>query len=136
MATGWLLSLAGVATAVGPTTGLSPPFPAVPRIDVGRLNRSHVGGDAEFALLVADAWQGRGRGSRMLAALIGVARAEKITRISGTILPENHAMLHLCRDAGFQVHGGGDGGPANLQYHSRGYLPTVWDPSRRLARVR
>jgi acetyltransferase len=72
-------------------------------IAVGRLNRRHGGADAEFALLISDAWQNRGLGSRLLGALITIGRAEKLARITGSILPENLAMLHICREAGFAI---------------------------------
>lgn len=77
---------------------------------VGRLTRRRGGSDAEFALVVSDAWQHRGLGSRLLAALIHIGREEKLARITGTILPENHAMLRLCREAGFHIEDCGDGG--------------------------
>ncbi|MGB8168552.1 MAG: bifunctional acetate--CoA ligase family protein/GNAT family N-acetyltransferase, partial [Chthoniobacteraceae bacterium] len=79
-------------------------------LGVGRLTRRHGRNDAEFALLVADAWQHRGLGSRLLAALIHIGREEKLARIVGTILPENSGMLHLCREAGFRIEDLGDGG--------------------------
>ena len=72
-------------------------------VGVGRLNRRHGCDEAEFALVVSDAWQNRGLGAQLLAALIRIGREEKITRIVGTILPENGAMLHLCREAGFRI---------------------------------
>jgi acetyltransferase len=75
-------------------------------IGVGRLTRLRGGRDGEFALLVSDRWQHRGLGARLLAEVIRIGREEKLKRIVGTILPENHAMLHLCRKAGFRISGG------------------------------
>lgn len=72
-------------------------------IGVGRLNRTRFRDEAEFALLVSDAWQNRGVGSRLLANLIEIGRAEKLTRITGIIMADNHPMLTVCRRAGFDV---------------------------------
>lgn len=72
-------------------------------IAVGRLNRLPGCNVAEFAVLVADAWQGRGLGQRLLETLIQVGRAEKLECITGTILQGNHTMLDLCRRLGFQL---------------------------------
>jgi acetyltransferase len=47
---------------------------------------------------------GRGLGSHLLEALVHIGRAEKTTRITGTILQSNHAMLDLCRRLGFKLH--------------------------------
>ncbi|MDR3401089.1 MAG: bifunctional acetate--CoA ligase family protein/GNAT family N-acetyltransferase [Chthoniobacter sp.] len=72
-------------------------------IAVGRLNRLHGTNDAEFAVLVADTWQGHGLGGQLLESLVRVGRAEKMQRITGTILQSNHAMLDLCRRLGFEL---------------------------------
>ena len=72
-------------------------------VGIGRLNRLHGRNEAEFALIVADAWQHRGIGRRLLQTLIEIGRAEKFQRITGTVLGENVAMLRLCRKLGFQM---------------------------------
>jgi acetyltransferase len=70
-------------------------------IGVGRLCKSHGANTAEFALLVADDWQRRGVGTRLLTALVDVAREEKLDRLIGAILLENHDMRRLCERIGF-----------------------------------
>lgn len=70
-------------------------------IGVGRLCKSHGGSTAEFAVLVVDRWQRRGVGTRLLTALVDVARKEKLTRLIGAILLENHEMRRVCERVGF-----------------------------------
>lgn len=77
-------------------------------IAVGRLNRVRDAHDAELALLVADRWQRRGIGERLLLALIAVARSEGISRIVAEFLADNHGMRHLCMRKGFDIHHGSD----------------------------
>ena len=72
-------------------------------LGVGRLSKQHAPGTAEFAVLVSDEWQRQGLGCELLRRLIEIGRDEKLTRISGQILAENHAMQHICRKVGFKV---------------------------------
>jgi acetyltransferase len=58
----------------------------------------------EFALVIADAWQGRGIGRRMMEKLIGVARGRGLARIYGDVLSTNRHMLDFCRKLGFTFH--------------------------------
>ena len=57
----------------------------------------------EFAVVVADAWQGKGVGRQLLSRLFDVARAAGMRRIEGIVLRRNSNMLSLCRELGFQV---------------------------------
>ena len=59
--------------------------------------------DAEFAVIISDTSQRRGLGAELVRRLITVARAEKLRRIVGQILPENRAMQTICERLGFQV---------------------------------
>lgn len=58
---------------------------------------------AELAVTVDDAWQGRGIGHRLLAALVRRARSAGVARLFGDCFPSNTAMLALLRDAGFVI---------------------------------
>jgi acetyltransferase len=58
---------------------------------------------AEFAIVVADAWQGRGIGRRLLGKLVEVARRHGIKRLYGDILAMNRPMLELARKLGFRL---------------------------------
>jgi acetyltransferase len=59
---------------------------------------------AEFAMTVADAWQGCGIGRLLLERLIGLARERAIRALVGDVLATNEPMLRLARAAGFAVH--------------------------------
>ena len=75
-----------------------------PRIvAVGRLSKSHALPDAEFALLVADEWQGRGIGTELLKRLVQIARDEKLEVIWAEMLVTNEAMRRTAINAGFTV---------------------------------
>jgi acetyltransferase len=58
---------------------------------------------AEFAIVVADSWQGRGIGRRLLAKLIEVARRRGLKRLYGIILGTNRPMLQFVRKLGFTL---------------------------------
>jgi acetyltransferase len=59
--------------------------------------------DAEFAIAVADAWQGAGLGRALLARLSAHARAHGERRLFGDVLWGNPAMLALVRSLGGQL---------------------------------
>jgi acetyltransferase len=58
---------------------------------------------AEFAVTVADAWQGQGVGRALLAALVRRARAAGVKMLFGDTFPSNTAMLALMRSADFAL---------------------------------
>src|ERR1700752_4727737 len=55
----------------------------------------------EFAVTVADDWQGIGLGRRMMETLIVLARARGLRRMEGFVLPENTGMRGLAARLGF-----------------------------------
>jgi acetyltransferase len=78
-------------------------------LGVGRLSKLHQVGEAEFAILVSDVWHGQGLGTELLKRLAAVGREEKLKRLVGHILSDNHVMSHVSQKAGFKV-GRDDGG--------------------------
>jgi acetyltransferase len=68
---------------------------------VGRLTRT-AAGEAEFALIVADAWQELGIGAALLGSLIAIGRQEAVRRIYGSVLADNRPMLEVCARLGFE----------------------------------
>lgn len=72
-------------------------------IGVARYVRDKSGDAAEFAIVIADAWQGRGIGSRLVGKLIDTARRRGVRRLYGDILAINRPMLELVRKLGFTL---------------------------------
>lgn len=77
-------------------------------IGVGRYAPNADGETAEFALTVADAWQGRGVGRALLERICECARAAGYRTLYGHILNANRDMLGLAEQLGF-AHAGVDG---------------------------
>jgi GNAT superfamily N-acetyltransferase len=74
------------------------------QLGVARFVREDEGsGAAEFAIVVADAWQRRGIGRRLLLSLRRAATAAGVTRMGGITLATNDAMLRLARRLGLEV---------------------------------
>lgn len=57
----------------------------------------------EFAVVVADEWQGFGIGTTLLRHLFGFADESGANHIEGFILCENERMLALAREFGFAI---------------------------------
>jgi len=70
-------------------------------LGVARYVRDAGDSGAEFAIVVADAWQHKGVGSLLLRTLLQHARAAGIARIHGITLATNQAMQNLARRLGF-----------------------------------
>ncbi|MGD1085705.1 MAG: bifunctional acetate--CoA ligase family protein/GNAT family N-acetyltransferase, partial [Verrucomicrobiota bacterium] len=77
-------------------------------LGVGRLSKLRGVNEGEFAILVSDPWQGLGLGTELLRRVVQVGREEKLQRIIGHILPENHVMNQTCQKVGFKVGRDGD----------------------------
>lgn len=61
------------------------------------------GDSCEFAIVIADEWQRRGLGRRMMGALVDVARSRGLREMMGHILAHNRGMIALCEELGFSV---------------------------------
>lgn len=70
---------------------------------VGRLSKTPGQGDAEFAILVSDAWQHQGLGTELLRRLVAIGRSEGVTHIAASILPDNLDMQRVCSKVGFEL---------------------------------
>jgi acetyltransferase len=70
---------------------------------IGRLSKLRQTAEAEFAILVSDAYQGHGFGVELLRRLVQIGRDEKLKRIVATILSDNVAMQRVSRKIGFTL---------------------------------
>jgi len=90
-------------------------------IGIGRLVITAPHAAAEFAVTIADRYQGMGVGSAVLGMLVELARNEGLDMLTGSILPENRAMIALCWKLGFTVRPGGSGEPFEAHLDLRRY---------------
>jgi acetyltransferase len=72
-------------------------------LGVARYTLNPDGESCEFALAVADEWQHKGLGSRLLNKLIETAASRNIKRIEGEVLAANRKMLKLMQKLGFSI---------------------------------
>jgi len=72
-------------------------------VGVGRLIIEPGGEAGEFAIVVADDFQGSGLGLKLLDSLIGVAQDKGLKSIYGIVLNDNTKMLGLAKKLGFSV---------------------------------
>jgi acetyltransferase len=77
-------------------------------VAVGRYAPNPDGRTAEFALVTADAWQGKGLGRALLQRLVQAAGTAGYEALYGHILGDNRDMLDLAQRLGF-VRQGRDG---------------------------
>jgi FixJ family two-component response regulator len=73
------------------------------QIGVARYMPTGVNSVAEFAVVVADKWQGLGLATYLLSGLTTTAAVAGITQLEGLVLNDNAAMLRLMKKLGFSV---------------------------------
>ncbi|MFN0172259.1 MAG: bifunctional acetate--CoA ligase family protein/GNAT family N-acetyltransferase [Bryobacteraceae bacterium] len=72
-------------------------------IAVGRLTKLHESPDAEFAVVVSDAYHGQGLGREITGRLVDIAGKEGVRKVIADILPENRGMQQVARKLGFKI---------------------------------
>lgn len=78
------------------------------QIGVARYLPAGTPGLAEFAVVVADDWQGFGIATRLMHGIICVAAVAGVERLDGIVLRDNSRMLKLARKLGFTTLSSGD----------------------------
>ena len=63
----------------------------------------------EFAILVADNFQGSGLGTKFMETLIDIGRKKGLKSIHGIVLSDNYKMLTLVKEYGFTIGPNSDG---------------------------
>jgi acetyltransferase len=72
-------------------------------IGAARLILEPNGKRGEFAVVVADEYQRKGLGTKLVDMIIGIAEEKNLESIYGIIMPENEAVIQLCRKMGFTI---------------------------------
>ena len=73
-------------------------------IGVGRLIAEPDRKRGEFAVVIADQYQTKGLGRKLVDMLINIAEERRFESIFGVVLRDNTPMLSLCREMGFALH--------------------------------
>lgn len=72
-------------------------------IGVARYAINIDGSSCEFAITVADQWQGKGVATQLMEALMSYASYRGLTRMQGEILADNQGMQALAKKMGFAL---------------------------------
>jgi acetyltransferase len=72
-------------------------------LGVSRLTKVHWANEAEVAIVVSDAWHGRGLGKELMARLLLFGADEKLDRLIADILPENRSVMRVMEKLGFTL---------------------------------
>jgi acetyltransferase len=79
-----------------------PPGPEV-MLGVCRLVMAADRSSAEFAVIVADPWQGKGLGPKLVERVIAIAREQGVKLLYGEVLAQNQPMLDMVKRLGFAL---------------------------------
>ena len=79
-----------------------PPGPEV-MMGVSRLVMDANRESAEFAVIIADPWQGKGLGPKLLERVISIAREQGVKVLWGEVLATNQPMLEMVKRLGFST---------------------------------
>jgi GNAT superfamily N-acetyltransferase len=97
---------------------LDPDEPNMPGLGLGRFVRdARQPSVAEFAIVVVDAYHGRGLGRVLLAVLYLLARQRGINTLRGLVLPENQRMIRWLDQLGASLTSDLTVVPADLTVH-------------------
>jgi acetyltransferase len=72
-------------------------------LGIGRLSKEPSGAEAEFSIVISDAWQKQGLGTQLLKLLLQIARDEKIGHLTGMVMAQNLEMQHIAEKLGFKL---------------------------------
>jgi acetyltransferase len=72
-------------------------------IGVGRIITEPDQRRGEFAVVIADQYQAKGLGRKLVDMLINIAEEKRLESIFGVVLKDNAPMLSLCKEMGFTL---------------------------------
>lgn len=84
-------------------------------IGVGRLVADPDGRRGEYAVLMVDAWQGKGIGTALTNYCVDIARHLGLEEVHAETLPENTRMISVFRRCGFDVQMNTEEGVVNVR---------------------
>jgi acetyltransferase len=99
-----------------------PPGPEV-MMGVSRMVMAADRATAEFAVIVADPWQGKGLGPKLVERLIDIAREQGVQLLTGDILAQNQPMLEMVKRLGFALRKDAEGGTYRVEMALQGAGP-------------
>lgn len=67
---------------------------------------------AEFAIVVADPWQGQGLGNKLTDEILKVARDRRIKKVYARFLKDNESIIHMFEKRDFEIDLSGENGYA------------------------
>lgn len=98
-------------------------FIAVARYACDTPNADAAGQIAEFAVVVTDAWQSRGVGTRIMQILFDYAANQGIAQLYGSVLPSNERIISLLRYLDLKIVIGDDPALLRATIDLRGRAP-------------
>ncbi|MEJ2671046.1 MAG: bifunctional acetate--CoA ligase family protein/GNAT family N-acetyltransferase [Deltaproteobacteria bacterium] len=99
-----------------------PPGPEV-MMGVSRMVMAADRSSAEFAVIVADPWQGKGLGPKLVERITEIAREQGVKLLHGDVLAQNQPMLDMVKRLGFALHKDAEGGTYRVEMAFEGSGP-------------
>ena len=91
-----------------------PPGPEV-MMGVSRMVMAADRSTAEFAVIVADPWQGKGLGPKLVERITEIAREQGVKLLTGDVLAQNQPMLEMVKRLGFVLRKDAEGGTFRVE---------------------
>jgi acetyltransferase len=91
-----------------------PPGPEI-MMGVSRMVMASDRSSAEFAVIVADPWQGKGLGPKLVERITEIAREQKVKLLRGDVLAQNQPMLEMVKRLGFSLRKDVEGGTYRVE---------------------
>ena len=95
-----------------------PPGPEI-MMGVSRMVMAADRSTAEFAVIIADPWQGKGLGPKLVERITEIAREQGVKFLTGDVLAQNQPMLEMVKRLGFSLRKIPRAGPSGSSWRSR-----------------
>jgi len=105
-------------------------------LGVARIIGDADGRTGEFAIIVGDAWHGKGNGGNLLEKCLSIAEKQGFKTVQGIVLQENRNMLALGKKLGFEAKRDLDAGDNQLIIHFEGGPDSETSPGNAISRSR